>query len=598
MRKPVFFLILLLTTANVFSQSRENIEKKFAIVTYVSDNEQEKSVKALIKSVRELTGNYRDCEIYVVLGDPDNFPGAALKGKNVKLLPLKMNKAFLEYPLAFKAFAAAQVERIVKTQTESLVWLDPGVIVLNSPDALMLDKNTDVAVRPVTLSNTISISPGERPNAYWAPIYRKTGLNYKELPVLTTIVDDVPIQPYYNCEVYSVNPKLGICEEWAGILTDLLNDEEYQSTACTTFLNKLFLHQAVLSGVITSKVPQGRIKPLPISSGYPFNQHERLAPEKQIASLNELSVVIFDYAWAMIPNWMNTIPTNEPLRQWLFDTYLDYLKLGDHLYRMEGSCNSYLITTKKGSVLIDPAGASAAPEYFKSILENCPLKAILLTHAHRDHWDNMEIWQTDPPVPIIAQREFITYNEYWGRLAPFFARRSAIWGRKPLPDSSEIQAFNPVVPTITFADEYTYKLGGFHFEMVHTPGETPDHATIWIPELSAVFVGDNYYEYFINNATLRGTLTRPVLGYIRALDLALSYKPEYFLMGHGSALVSKNSINETVGNFRNALQYIYDETIGGINDGKDVYTLMQEIILPDTYKIRPYFGSVKWTVRG
>jgi len=319
MRKSVFICILLLAIANLFSQSLRNIEKKLAIVTYASDNEQERSVKALIKSVRELSANYRNCKIYVVLGDPENFPGTSLMGKNVELLPLKMNKAFMDYPLAFKAFAAAQVEKIVKNKTETLVWFDPSVIVLNSLDALMLDKNTDVAVRPVTLSNTISIAPGVEPNEYWAPIYRETGLRYKELPALWTIADNVAIQPYYNCEVYSINPKLEICEEWVRILTGLLNDTDYQNESCTTFVRKLFLHQAVLSGIITSKVPQDRMKPLPITSSYPFNQHEQLSREKQVSALNEISVVIFDYAWAMIPTWMNTIPVNEPLRQWLFE---------------------------------------------------------------------------------------------------------------------------------------------------------------------------------------------------------------------------------------------------------------------------------------
>ncbi len=601
MKRVLFFCLLLLTGSNLFSQesdSSKDFGRKFAIVTYAADHEQERSVKALIKSIRELSGDYRNCRIYVALGDPENFPCNSLNGKDITLLALEMDKTFKDYPLAFKAFAAAQVEKIVKKQIGTLIWIDPGAIVLSSLDALDLENKFDAALRPVTLSNNISIAPGVEPNDYWAPIYRQTGLKYQKLPTLKTIVDEVEMQPYYNCEVYAVNPKLGICEEWAKILTGLLQDENYQKTVCTSFLRKLFLHQAVLSAVISSKAPQERIKVLPITSGYPFNQHEKLAPEKQVSSLNELSVVIFDYAWDRIPTWMSKIRVDEPLQQWLLDTYLDYLKLTDNLYRIEGSCNSYLITTHEGSVLIDPAGAAVAPEYFRKVIETCPLKAIILTHAHQDHWENMDIWRTDPQIPIIAQREFIGYNEYWERLAPFFARRGAIWSRKPIPDPSEIQPFNPVVPTITFADEYTYELGGLHFEITHTPGETPDHTTIRIPELNAVFVGDNYYEYFINNATLRGTSTRPVLGYINALNLALSGDPEFFLMGHGTPLVSKNVVKQTVTNLRDALQYLHDETIKGINAGKDVYTLMQEIKVPDEYRIQPYYGKVDWTVRG
>jgi hypothetical protein len=243
----------------------------------------------------------------------------------VKQLPLKIEKSFLDYPLAFKAFAAARVEDLVKGEIETLAWLDPGVLVLGSLDDLNLQKSYDVAFRPVSLVNNIGIPPQTEPNDYWKPIYRENRIDFKAVPEIESIVDEVKIQPYYNCEVYSFNPGLGIAAEWARILTILLKDENYQETVCNTFMRKLFLHQAVLSGVITSRIFPERIKPLPIRSGYPFNQHEKLSPEKKIASLNQLSVVIFDYAWVKNPDWINKIAVKEPLRLWLSDTYLEYL---------------------------------------------------------------------------------------------------------------------------------------------------------------------------------------------------------------------------------------------------------------------------------
>ena len=113
---------------------------------------------------------------------------------------------------------------------------------------------------PVTLANTIGIPPHGEPNDYWQPIYAATGLDYHKLVALETIADPVRIQPYYNCEVFSFNPRLGIAGEWARLLTRFLRDEAYQQTVCTTFLRKLFLHQAVLSAVITSTVKPERMK--------------------------------------------------------------------------------------------------------------------------------------------------------------------------------------------------------------------------------------------------------------------------------------------------------------------------------------------------
>jgi glyoxylase-like metal-dependent hydrolase (beta-lactamase superfamily II) len=467
--------------------------KNLAIMTYLLNAEQVRSVKALITSVRDLAGPYRGSRVFVVLADPDKAVGKALEGPNVELLDLDMEPAFRDYPLAVKAFAAAQVEKVAGKDAATLVWLDPGVLVLGSLAALDLEGKFDAALRPVTLSNAIGLPPGVEPNDYWKPIYEANSLDYRQLPVLETIADQVRIQPYYNCEVYSVTPKAGLCGAWADILTRLLKDEDYQRSSCSTFPRKLFLHQAVLSGVVSARVRAPRIKPLPLTSGYPFNQHPKLPASSRVSALNDLAVVIFDDAWGRNPAWMDSIPIREPLRGWLVRSTTEYLKLDEHLYRVEGSCNSYLVTTGDGSVLIDPAGASVAPEFYAGVLEKFPLRAVLLTHAHRDHSDDAGRWAgSGNTVPVIAQREYPRYFDYCRDLAGFFARRNAIWAGRDVPTGSPVQEQPPTNPTVFFADKYCFELGGLHIQMTHTPGETPDQTTIWIPELKAVFVGDNY----------------------------------------------------------------------------------------------------------
>lgn len=599
--KIIFVLISIVCVfalkANHKSPSPETVNG-IAIVTYVSDNVDERSTRAFIKSVREFAGDYKNCSIYVVLADEENFPCESLKDKNVVLLPLEMEEEFRNYPLAIKAFAAAQVEKIVKDDVVTLVWFDPATLVLNSLENLDLENKYDLAIRPVTLLNNIGLKPHTPPDDYWTPIYNELALDYKNIPTVKTIADESEIQAYYNCEIFSVNPRLGFFQKWSELLTKFLRDEAYQKNACTTFQRRLFLHQAVLSGLINKFISPDKIKSLSLKSAYPFNQHDKLPVGKKVNSPNDLSAIIFDYAWERNPKWMDIVAVNEPLKTSLENIFIDYLKLSDNLYRMEGSCNSYLVTTKEGSVLIDPAGALISSRYFKKILDKHPLKAILLTHGHEDHCENLDFWKTDSSIVIIAQREITNFHKYLSRMNQFLKRRGAIWARKPIPSADEIKSFIPVVPTTTFIDEFTYELGGINFKMMHTPGETPDHSTIYIPELKAVFIGDNYYKYFINNATLRGTPTRPVLGYINALDFALSCDPELFLPGHDLPIVSKKIINKTITNFRDALQYLFDETIKGINEGKDVYTLMREIKLPVKYPVSELYGKVEWTVRG
>ncbi|MFQ9490127.1 MAG: alkyl sulfatase dimerization domain-containing protein [Bilophila wadsworthia] len=53
--------------------------------------------------------------------------------------------------------------------------------------------------------------------------------------------------------------------------------------------------------------------------------------------------------------------------------------------------------------------------------------------------------------------------------------------------------------------------------------------------------------------------------------------------------------------FRDAIRYVLEKTLAGMNEGKDIDTLASEIVLPQEYASLPYlgeyYGCVEWTVR-
>jgi glyoxylase-like metal-dependent hydrolase (beta-lactamase superfamily II) len=603
--KKVFFILLipfLVLTINADGSALKRPNQgpgEVAIMTSAIDYTQIRLVDVLIKSLRKFGGEYSTIPVYVVVPEKANFPCDTLKNKKIILQKIEVNKKIAQYPFAFKALAAAKVEETAGKEFNTLIWFDPGVVVLGELDDLDLGKAKSSAVlRTVSLNNNIGLTRKDSLNEYWGRIYRETGLKFEDVPFMTTIVDRVEARAYINCQVYSVSPKLGLLKKWANLLEKLIMDEEYQTKACSGFWSKVFLHQAVFSGLVMADIPLEKIHKMPLKSNYPVNHVKQMDPADVIEKLNDVNVAVFDERWARDPNWMDTIKMDEPLKKWFFKTYLEYIKLSDNLYRIEGSCNSYLVTTREGSVLIDPNGASFSSQWFKKIMKKYPLKVILITHAHKDHWDNMKVWKTSDKIKIIAQREFLNYIKYKDRLSGFFARRNAIWRRKPIPEGEAPPQQTKIEPNFFFADSYKFELGGTHFELYHTPGECPDHTTIWIPELEAVFVGDNYYAYFINNATFRGTTVRPMLGYMNAIKKALDFKPKFFLPGHDKPIIGKDHIKNKVTKFYNTLEYIHNETVKGMNRGKDVYTLMQQIKLPSEYQIAPFYGKVSWTVRG
>jgi alkyl sulfatase BDS1-like metallo-beta-lactamase superfamily hydrolase len=70
------------------------------------------------------------------------------------------------------------------------------------------------------------------------------------------------------------------------------------------------------------------------------------------------------------------------------------------------------------------------------------------------------------------------------------------------------------------------------------------------------------------------------------------------LSGHGDPIVGNAEITRKLTRYRDAIQYVHDETVKGMNAGKDVFTLMQEIRLPARFDLTESFGKVSWSVRG
>ena len=50
--------------------------------------------------------------------------------------------------------------------------------------------------------------------------------------------------------------------------------------------------------------------------------------------------------------------------------------------------------------------------------------------------------------------------------------------------------------------------------------------------------------------------------------------------------------------YRDAIQYVHDAVVKGMNDGKDVFTLMREIKLPANLEVGEGYGQLTWSIRG
>jgi len=284
-------------------------------------------------------------------------------------------------------------------------------------------------------------------------------------------------------------------------------------------------------------------------------------------------------------------------------------KVNDVIYKATGFSNTFMVLTDEGNIIIDTSLKMMAGHHKKilSAVSDGPIHSVILTHAHKDHTGGVELWR-QPQTRVIAQENMVEFVHYQHRLKGMFALRNAAQFNGDKLDSDRsvavkqalaVENFGGTIFADTLFDkELNFTVGEEVFRLIHTPAETYDALTVWMPRHKAAFVGDLYYQSFPNIYTLRGTKPRWALDYVASLNKVLALEPEILLPSHGKPIKGRDNIRKALTRYRDAIQSVHDQTVAGMNQGKDVYTLMREVHLPEALQIGEAYGSVSWSVRG
>jgi len=147
---------------------------------------------------------------------------------------------------------------------------------------------------------------------------------------------------------------------------------------------------------------------------------------------------------------------------------------------------TFVVATQRYLIVVDtgttPAVSAAIMEMVKSDLVGQRL-LVVNTHADYDHaWGNATFADDGPyPAPIIATRlarERLLGQESRDRMERMRAQDETL---------NEVRLF---APTLTFDGDFQIDGGDLTVQLLATPGHTPDHVSIWIPELRLVLAGD------------------------------------------------------------------------------------------------------------
>ena len=156
-------------------------------------------------------------------------------------------------------------------------------------------------------------------------------------------------------------------------------------------------------------------------------------------------------------------------------------------------------------------------------------------------------------------------------------------------------------PTKTFTDAMKVEVGGIEIELFHAPGETNDQIFAWLPGKKALFPGDNFYKTFPNLYTIRGTPYRDLAGWVNSIDMMRYLEPEFLVPSHTRPLEGKEKINKLLTTYRDAIQFVHDQTVRLMNLGYGPDEIAEQLVLPkhlaDSPYLKEFYGSPAWSAK-
>ncbi len=300
-------------------------------------------------------------------------------------------------------------------------------------------------------------------------------------------------------------------------------------------------------------------------------------------------------------------------------------KVVDGIYQVRGydMSNITFIKGETGWIVYDPLMtvecAKAAFELVKENLGDYPVKAVIYSHSHVDHYGGVlgiiseeQVQKGD--VKIFAPEGFeehaVSENVFAGKAMG----RRASYQYGTLLDGGETGSLcigigmgqscgsiSYVSPTdIITKTGQKVTVDGVEMEFQLTPGtEAPSEMNTWFPQKNALWMAENCTGTLHNLYTLRGAQVRDGQAWSEYLMESLKLygdKAEVVFQAHNWPHWGNDVIKEYITNTAAVYKFINDQTLYYINKGYTSTEIANMIKLPDglekVWYTRQYYGTV------
>jgi len=285
----------------------------------------------------------------------------------------------------------------------------------------------------------------------------------------------------------------------------------------------------------------------------------------------------------------------------------------DGIYQVRGYdvTSMSLIKGDTGWIVIDPMtsveSAAAAMELVNKTLGYFPVKAVIYSHPHADHYQGVKGVTTEEAVDagevqIIAPEHFMEHalseNVYAGNA---MQRRAAYQYGMQLPKdekgnvdiglgkSPSVGVASLIPPTIDITHTgQTLSIDGIDMEFHLTANtEAPVEMDVWFPQMKALLMAEDCTATLHNILTLRGAQVRDPLAWANALDEARQLygdEAEVVFCSHHWPRFGNDKVIELLENQRDLYKYINDQTLNLINKGYTMDEIASMIEPPETLR--------------
>ncbi len=316
--------------------------------------------------------------------------------------------------------------------------------------------------------------------------------------------------------------------------------------------------------------------------------------------------------------------------------YYGLFEVTEGIYQVRGydMANLTLIKGETGWILFDPLMSiecsAAAMELVEKNLGHFPIKAVIISHPHIDHYGgikgvmsadeaadsslSLEEQLASGKIPIIVPEGFtehaVSENIYAGAA---MGRRAAYQYGSYLDDSvtggmamgigmgQSVGTMTFITPTYEIKTTgETVVIDGVTMEFQMTPGtEAPAEMNTWFPDYKALWVAENCTSTLHNLYTLRGAQVRDGAAWAEYICEAITRygdEMEVTFQSHNWPHWGNDVTNEYMLNTAAVYRFINDQSLTYLNQGYTSDEISNMITLPTAlaknWYTRQYYGTV------